>query len=231
MFTINRYATQLTLIMNPDQGYWYFSSGLTFAAFNELTKVNISGQVDDYWNIDTEVISADEEGKSRGEIFFQFLSEFIHGQRSILDISGDYMASDENNAVFYESYGRALLKDNVENAKNFFEDTVIRFPSNMFIKRLYGISLFEVFKNNGDYALLTEANTLYADMLNTLNSSSVTFPGLKLDLYYRLMLIAKEQDDLLSLETWRTEFDNQYQSLGSPDYYPFSVLRSAVDSL
>lgn len=231
LFTINRYATQLTLIMNPNQRYWYFSSGLTFAAFNELTKVNIRGQVDDHWNINNDVISADEEGKSRGAIFFQFLSEIKHGQRSILEISEDYMASDENNVVYYESYGRALLKDNVENAMNFFEDAVIRFPSNMFIKRLYGISLFEVFKNNGDPALLTEANTLYAEILNTLNSSDVTFPGLKLDLYYRLMLIAKEQGDLLTLEMWRTEFDTQYQSLGSPDYYPFSALRTAVDSL
>jgi len=222
-------ANHFSLIMNPNSGYIYFTKSLSYAAYGEFKKINLLGIVNDNWNIDPETLPADEERYKRGELFYDFWTEVLTGQKNILDICQYYIAKDEENIVYYESYGRILLKDNPSEARDFFKKTLLRFPENMFIKRLYGISLFEVFKENQTQSLLDEAEDVYLDILRLTTDQENILPCFILDIYYRLMQIAEKRGDKRALKNWLSKFHSRYELLGSPDFYPFSVLLSTIE--
>lgn len=224
-------TNHISLIMNPNQGYMYLAKSHTYAAYEEFKRINLLGIVNDDWNIDTEIIPGDSNRYTRGEFFYDFWAEVLSGQRNIMDICQDYMAKDSDNPIYYESYGRMLLKDNPTEAQSFFEETMTRFPENLFIKRLFGTCLFEVFKQNQSQSLLTQAEDVYLDILNLSNDRENILPCFILDIYYRLMQIAKERGDDSALQSWLTQFYDRYVLLGSPNFYPFSTLLHSAEQL
>ncbi len=230
--TVLRAATRFALIMNPKEGHLYLATADSFAALSTLTRIDIGGDVDENWNIDNQTISAaSSDLRKQAATYTDMFNNYIQAQLSWPDSLKTYATNDPTNPVYYEMAARFELIHAKENVMKTLDEAIEHFPENIYMIRLHALGLYQKYQAAQTPENLDAVRQRLLGLMEKLDAMEDPMPGFRLDIYYRLMLVEQAAELSEEVEKWRSAFDAEYQSFNSPNFYPYSSLREAVDKI